>query len=332
MAVRKTESRIPANFGAADLGQAAIAADARCALVSFVTSPLVVDRENTYVVFVTDPGLSGSVQTFEWSFVENGGAPVVQTSTYGETSYDPQSIGTLNVTVRLLGPGNAEQASLTLEQEIVALQAEIEALISAARNSTGPGIGNPEVAREIVNDHSPYHQNITLTAPESGDAFQKFVYSMAYNGALQRTPAQRKEQLAQLAAALNSGGADFQTLTAAGVGLCSIRLTLLAMTQPPGSGTPFLPWTELPVPAPAHAAADEQLRQTLAALDEPKRIDLFNLVRFPKSNVVQCARIIEALRNRYFSGTNFEDVLTGMSGTRAHWIMRHFREGPLSTS
>jgi hypothetical protein len=99
-----------------------------------------------------------------------------------------------------------------------------------------------------------------------------------------------------------------------------------------GSPAPLLAWTELPEPSAQRAVAEEQLRQTLAALDEPQRIDLFNVTRFPKSNITQCGRIIEALRDRYFSGTNFNDILSGMSGTRAHWITRHFREGPLKRS
>ena len=333
MPLRKTEGRIPANLGASDLGQAAVAADGRCALVSFVTSPLVVNRENIYVVFVTDPGLAGAVQTFEWSFVENGGSPVVQTTDYGETSYGPQSIGTLSLTVRLLGPGNAEQASLALDQEIVALQADIEALISNAKDNPGPGMGNPDVARELVNDHSPYYQDIALKTPESGEAFQQFVFGVVSDGALQRTPAQRKQHLDELAASLNTEGANFQTLTTEGAGVCGIRLTLLAMTVSASPGNPpFLDWTELPEPPAERAAADQKLQEKLAALDEPKKIDLFNIVRFPRSNIVQSARIVEILRDHYFSGANFNDVLTGMSGTRAHWIRRHFREGPLVPS
>jgi hypothetical protein len=323
MSVRKTESRLPATLAAADLGEAATAPDGRCALVSFVTSPLVVGRENTYVAFVTDAGLAGAVQSFEWSFAENGGAPAVQTTSFGEAVYTPSATGQLTVTVRLLGAGNSEQSTLTLNQEITALQPEIEAAIAGARNNAGPGIGNPEVAREIVNDHSPYHQQVALRTPESGDAFQRFVFGMVQEGAIQRPPAQRKQQLTQLAAALNEGTTDFQTLAAAGAGLCGIRLALLAMTRTD------LPWTELPEQATRRAAADQRLREALAALDEAKRVDLFNLVRFPKSNVVQCARIIETLRDRYFNGTSFQDVLTGMSGTRAAWITRHFREGPL---
>jgi hypothetical protein len=73
MTVRKTENRIPADFQAADLGEASIASDGRSALISFVTTPLVVSRENTYVAFVTDQTLSASAASFEWSVTENGG-------------------------------------------------------------------------------------------------------------------------------------------------------------------------------------------------------------------------------------------------------------------
>ena len=58
MSVRKTESRIPANFQATDFGEAVVAPDGRCALVSFITAPVLVDRENVnvYVLFVTERG------------------------------------------------------------------------------------------------------------------------------------------------------------------------------------------------------------------------------------------------------------------------------------
>jgi hypothetical protein len=325
MSVRKTESRLPASAVAADLGQAVVAADGRSALVSHISSPVVAGRENIYVVFVTDAGLAGSVQTFEWSFAENGGAPNVQTTEKGEIAYTPSATGQLSLTLRLLGAGNSEQGVLTVTQDIAALHAEIEAAIAAARNETGPGIGNPNVAREIVNDHSPYHQDVTLQHPESDDAFQRFLFGLMYEGAVQRPPPQREEQLGRIADALNGDGAGFKDAVLGGIGLCGIRLPLLAMTRSQ------LPWTELPQANAERVTADEQLRESLAGLDELARIDLFNLIRFPKSNVVQTARIIEALRDHYFSGANFHDVITGMNGTRAFWISRHFREGPLAT-
>lgn len=327
MPVRKTESRIPANSQASDLGEAVVAGDERCVLISFITSPLVVGRENVYVVYVTDATLASSAQTFEWSFTENGGTPKVQTTEHGEISYRPASIGSLALAIRILGPGNTEQASLSIAQAVVSPNVELEALITGARNEPGPGLANPDVARELVNDHNPYYQNVALQTPETGDGFQRLVFGLVSDGALQRTAAERKRHLDELAASLNGQGGDFATLVAKGSGVCGIRLALLAMTIPA-----LLDWTELPEPSNQRVMADEQLCQALAALDEEKRIDLFNLVRFPKSNITRCGRMLEALRDRYFSGTNFNDVLTGMSGTRAHWIVRHFREGPLLRS
>lgn len=323
MSVRKTESRLPASAVAADLGQAVVAADGRSALVSHISSPVVAGRENIYVVFVTDAGLAGSVQTFEWSFAENGGAPNVQSSDDGEIAYTPNAPGQLSVRVRVLGSGNSEQAVLSLEQDSVAPNVELEGIITDARNETGPSASNPEVARELINDHNAYYQNVTARNPEPGDAFQRFVFSMVYDGVTQRTATRRKQHFDELAHSLNDSAPDFAASIAEDVGVCGVRLALLAMVM--GE----LDWTELPEAQPQRASGDEELRERLAQLDQNTLIDLFNLVRFPKSNIVQCARIIEALRDRYFPGTNFNDVLTGMSGTRAHWIVRHYREGPL---
>jgi hypothetical protein len=325
--VRKTESRIPANFQASDLGEAVVAGDGRCALVSFITSPLVVGRENNYVVFVTDTTLASSAQSFEWAFTENGGAPETHTTEDGEISYSPKAAGRLDLAVRILGSGNTEQAALSLVQEVAALNVELETLIGDAQNQPGPGVSNPDVARELINDHNPYYQSVALQTPEEGDAFQQFVFGMVFDGALQRTVAERKRHLDELAASLNNQGADFATLVAKGAGVCGIRITLLAMILPA-----LLNFTELPEPFNQRVVADEQLRQTLAALSEENRIDLFNLVRFPKSNITLCGRILEALRDRYFAGTNFKDVMTGMSGTRALWIVKNFMMGPLLRS
>src|SRR5205823_8413173 len=97
MPVRKTESRIPADLQASDLGEAVTSVDGRCTLLSYITSPLASSRENVYVLFVTDTGLAAGAQSFEWTFTENGGAPNTQTTQNGEVSYRPQAIGKLDV-------------------------------------------------------------------------------------------------------------------------------------------------------------------------------------------------------------------------------------------
>jgi hypothetical protein len=329
MPVRKTERRLPANRQAQDLGQAVVASDGRCALVSFVSSPVVVGRDNVYVLFVTDAGLATAAQSFEWTFTENGAVAATETTDHGEITYRPRATGTLAVAVRVLGAGNATQATLELAQDVVVTNAQLEGLITAARNQTGPTVTNPEVARELINDHNPYYQAVQLTAPESGDAFQRFVFTMLHDGAQVRTAVERKRLLDELSGVLNGGAGDFVHLSAQGIGVGAVRLVLLAMLPPSASGSPPLAWTELPEPPSPRASAEETLRQQLAALSEDVRIDLFNRLRFPKSNIHECARLLQALRDRYFAGVAFEAVLTGLSGTRAHWIVRHYREGPL---
>src|SRR5262249_24563070 len=135
MPVRKTESRIPANFTPADLGEAVVATDGRCALVSFISAPLAVSRKNIYVIFVTDPALAASVESFEWSFTDDTGTPVLKTTDFGQVDFTPSTEGYLALKVRLLDASSSEQASLSLTQQIGPLNAELEAIIDAAANN-----------------------------------------------------------------------------------------------------------------------------------------------------------------------------------------------------
>ncbi len=326
MPVRLTESRIPANFQSTDLGQSSSSADNKCTLVSFISNPLVVDRKNSYVLFVTDAGLAAAVQTYEWRFTLNGNPPHVEGSDEGEISYTPTETGTLTVVVRLLGAGNAEQSIVEMSQSVVVKNAELESMISSAAGESGPGVGNPEVARELINDYNPYYQSVNLQNPEGDNSFKCFLFGTLSDRIQRQNSARRKQHLDQIAAALNSDLSDYAELAAEGAGVGGIRLALLAMSL---GDSPPVPWTELPEASGARETAARELRQRLNTLDTNMRVDLFNLVRFPKSNITLCGRILEKLRNRYFNGTNFNDVMNGMSGTRAVWIMRHFNEGPI---
>lgn len=326
MPARKTESRLPDGFTADDLGEAASSAQGNAVLISYIKSPLVIGRPNTYVLMVTDAATASAAASYEWTFTENDAVAHSQTTSIGECTYIPQAIGAFAASVKIKGADNSEKATVTLTQEVTQLNSELETLISNALNETGPGVGNIDVARELINDHNPYYQQVTPQPAESGDGFKRFVFSMASEGLLHRNAEQRRTLLNDLASSLNNGSGDFATLASEGLGVCRIRMTMAAMV------VGGLPWTELPEAAAPRASAYQQLREQLAALDENKKIDLFNLLRFPKSNISVCAKILEALRNRYFNGANFNDVLTGMNGTRAHWINRHYKEGPLVTT
>jgi hypothetical protein len=326
--VRKTETRFPAGLAASDVGEAVVAADGRCALVSFLCSSLAPNQENTYVLFVTDASLASSIDSYDWLFAEDGAFPQDMQTTVGEASYTPSTVGNLTVIVRALDSGGTELATLTLIQDVGPLNPALEDLIQTADDAPGPGANNPKVLREIVNAYYSYYQNVALKVPESGDAFKRYVCSFLFDGTLKKTPDEREALLDQLADALENNPDAFPIVALEGVGVCAIRLTLLAMTFPQSS--PLLPWTELPQDPNQNAVADDQLRQQLGAFSDDDKVDIFNIARFPKTNITQCGSIVETLRDKYFPGASFDDVLTGMSGTREHWITMHYSKGPLA--
>jgi hypothetical protein len=329
--IRKAESRIPIGFQASDLGEAVTADDGSCVLISYITSPLVTDRSNSYALFVTDPTVASTARTFRWCFGESEGAFDTFETDIGTIEYAPQGNGTLFLTVSVLDAAGAEQASVSMNQDIVWPNNELEILIEDTEDQPGPGMGNLEVIRELINDHVNYYRNVQLQTPEASDSFQKVVFGLARDGILAHSPKERAIHLDAIATSLNNDAVQFAELAQRGVGVCAIRLALLAMVLPkPGSEVPLLPWTELPEGSTQRAAASIRVQQALASLDNSSKIDLFNIARFPKSNITSCARIVEALRDRYFKGSSFDEVLTGMSGTRAAWISRHFTEGPLT--
>jgi hypothetical protein len=323
MPVRKTESRIPDTFQAADLGQAITASG--CTMISFVTSPLVLDRPNQYVIIITDTGIAASAASYEWTVTESGVAPATSTSTVGELDLEPSHTGSLKVVVRILNGSGTELAALTLDQTVVPPSEELEDLIAESNEEAGPGMADPDALRELINQYNAYYQSVTLQASEPIGGFKRLVFNMCFDGVIKRNVDERKRHVGQLAVAVNSGNTDFATLSTQGIGVCNVRLLLLAMTLPG-----MIPWTLMPTDPNERALRLSDLHQDLAGLDENKRIDLFNIARFPKSNIKVCARMLENLRNQYFSTASFDDVLTGMSGARAQWIIAQYRQGPIT--
>lgn len=323
MGVRKTESRLPIGIQPSDLGQAVVSGDV--SLISFITAPLAVNRENFYVAFVTDSAIAASVQSFEWTFTLDNGSPDVTTTEIGQISFTPSAEGSLGVTLRLLNAASAEIAKLELSQEVGPLNAELETLIAGAANNPGAGMGNPDVLRELVNDHNPYYMNVPLQTPETSNAFSQYLFSTVVDSVLETKQEKRNYLLEQVAASINDGETDFVSAIAPGLGVAKVRMLLLAMLLPPAN----LPFNELPFENAENAAADEQLRQQIVAMSEEDKIDFFNRVRFPKSNIFFSGKLLEALRDKFFSGVNFDDVIQKMSGTMAEWITLNYNKGPL---
>lgn len=330
MSSRKTESRIPENFQLSDLGQAVAAGDSRCALVSFLTSPLVVDRENVYVLFVTDPALMTAAQSFEWVFSEEAGVPITQTTEHGAISYRPQATGNLNLTVRILGAGNTEQATLALVQEVGLLNTELEAMINQSDEVT-PVAADPETSRELVNEIHGYLDQLVPRDADSDSSLNKLVFAIAYAEAMLIPPADRSEQIEKLAFALEEGAtASFADQAETGIGLCQVRPQILAMfvSATPGGSDWLISPREFPLDVEARGRIQSELNLALEQLDETRRIDLFNLLRFPKSNLRMAVQLVEALRAQYFAGEDLPSILADED--KAKILISQFKEGPFA--
>ena len=325
MSVRKTESRLPAGTQPGDLGEAVMATDGRCVLISAITAPLAVDRENFYVVFVIDPLLIPTVTGYLWTFTIDGVPVDTQITGIGQVRFIPSVQGYLQVKVQVQSGGPAPGAELQLIQQVAPSNIDLEALIAAASEKPGAGMGNPDVLRELVNDHNPYYQDVPLAAPEAGDAFSKFLFSTVNDGVLETKQEKRHDLLEEVAAAINTGETDFAASVGPGLGVAKLRLPLLVMMLSPAT----MPFTELPETNAENVAADEQLRQQLAGLPEEDQIDWYNRVRFPKSNIALCGKLLEALRDKFFPGVVFEDVLKKMSGSMSDWLILNYNKGPL---
>ena len=328
MGARKSESRLPSGMSAQDLGDSVVSADGRCALIAHSSAPVVAGRDNDYVLMTTDPGLAATATSFSWTFVENGVTTRTETTGHGYVVYRPVASGLLSVDVRVLDAGGSELGGNTLEQDVTMPSIDVEDLIGAAQERPGPEIGDPEALRELVNQYGGYYSGLSPTVPEAGDAFLQLLFRMALDGVAHQSATTRRTLVEDLAGALERDGQEFAVKAASGVGVCGIRLALLAMVLP-NPAAPYLAWTELPEPAQERAVAERALRQSLGALSDDVRCDLLTVARFPKSNIVACARLLEALRNRYYAGVTFADLVAGQAGMRTNVIWRDYREGPL---
>jgi hypothetical protein len=72
MPVRKTEQHLPTGYLAEDFGESASSVDAKIALISFNSSPVVQKRLQSYVVFVLDDSLAAQVDHFDWIIKSDG--------------------------------------------------------------------------------------------------------------------------------------------------------------------------------------------------------------------------------------------------------------------
>lgn len=325
MPVRKTERQLPASVSAADLGQTE--GDAIAVLVSYHSSPIVKDRMQTYVVFVLDAVMQTNAASFRWQISGNA-----FTTQHGILEYTHTAEGNAQISVEIRDGASVALKTLSLEQTVIPLNAELETLVNTT-DEVAPTAADPETSRELVNDVRVYIDEIAPRALDSESSLNKMLFCVAYAEAMLIPPIDRAAQTDRLANTLEEGtGESFAEQAKEGIGLCQVRPAILAMyrSATPGGSDWLISRREFPHDPDARNAIQTELDTALAALNETQRIDLFNLLRFPKSNLNMAAQLLEAFRNQYYPGEGLPSVITDED--KAKTLISQYKEGPFALS
>ena len=158
----------------------------------------------------------------------------------------------------------------------------------------------------------------------------RLIFALAYAEALRVPPPDRGIQLEHLAAALDLGAASsFADQAEPGIGLCQVRPQVLGMyVNHEGATDPFIARQEFPHDESARRTIRNQLKSALEQLSAGDQADLFNMLRFPKSNLRVAITLMEALMSQYFSGETLPEILA--DETKAKTLIAQFKEGPFA--
>lgn len=325
MPVRSTERSLPPGLVASDLGQAV--GDASAVLVSYHSSPCAVGRPQTYVVFVLDAAMQGTVERYRWTV----GTANTET-TEGVFEHIPAAEGNLQVDVSLLDGGATTLKALSIAQSVVPLNRDLEFLISRPDEVTAVA-DDPETSREIVNDVRVYIEELAPRSADPDSSLNKLLFAIGYAEAMNVRPVERATQTREMAAALAADEAEtFTDQAATGIGLCQVRPQLLAMfvSATAGGTTPMLALRDFPRAVEERAETAAALRTEFIALAAAQKVDLFNLLRFPKSNLRMAMQLVQKLMERFFPGESLPAILADEA--KANSLISQYKEGPIAAA
>ncbi len=339
---------MPLNFTAADLGQfASVAAGQPPAppptpnihLISYLSSPIIRQRMQHYVVIVDSliPSTLGvTIGQYDWT-INDAGTPHTQRTDAGILEYTPQNLGALSVSVNVLDTGGATIATVALTQQVVPpftpLEEKIdeeEAPIPGARARTTPEAAHPETSRELINDLRRYAD--AIAPPASDDLLDRLLLSIAYSVTLripQSSQVVRNTRLENAAREINNGNhAGFLGVAENGIGLGECRPHVLAMCLNKTGTTPYIPFVQIPARGGTRNTALAGIRTAFNALPETEKIDLFNLLRFPKTHFRMMKTVLERMRDEYFNGQVMQTLLGDR--TKIERLITEYQEGGIS--
>lgn len=332
--VRKTEKRLPDGYCTADLGQSVskgVTPGGEYHLVSYLTSPVAKGSYNDYVVFVT----KGATEPdhYLWSFrcvYTSKTYLSIQVTHNGLFQFRvPEDAERLEVKVELCDVMSNALVTLTMEQDVIKSFEVVDALMQP----TAPGVtdinkfvdaGNPETTREIFDNFRIYIEEAAFKETDrlmqSGTAEgipPAFLAAVVYKETIFRPyqftwsrpyiyESNRSKELELAAEEINgllgSGLIPHRNNT---LGVCQIYLPTLAMHLG------HITFRELPPTGKdaVHKKIADDYEANIKGSDT--ETDLYNLLRFPKTNILMAAKILNSLKNRNkrWPDLKFKDIM-----------------------
>lgn len=325
--VRLTESRLPPGYLPEDLGQIAMTEENDSYLISYLTSPIRRGVINTYVLFIVDSSLADKVASYTWSvtladlrdeWVDNKCAGIFRyafeaaTDVFGDT--------TTTILVKLNDDEGNLLRQLTLQQEIIAPNASLEKIFRQTKFSDELDYvlqriafgGHPSTTREVVNDFGLYinmaFEKFKDQSPYSDYLIPKqMLAAITYLSVMAVPEKKRNSILEDAAKELNSTGIPgvFYRIIAdlpKPLGVCQIspQMAALVANKLPSSGDfeGYLEWREFSGNENMWGNYQKKLMSEFEDLSKEDKVDLLNLVRFPKSNIQICYGLLLKLKQR----------------------------------
>lgn len=307
MAVRPTESRIPATLTTHDLGQASLpvmTGSGGYTLISYLTSPVVVLTRLDYVLFALH-GAGGDEYHWKVEALPSPGTVITSKVTEeGVFNWTASATGDVRVSVQVFVSGTAI-ATLELVQTVQNRNAAVEALL-APYVAAGTAGAAGDTLRELVNDLKDY---IVAGATATGVAGIPSVLLAAVLyietnsrpkegtvGAAAKRKAWdeddiRDVELESLADIYDDSlGIRRHLYAATSLGVGQIAQTTAAMAL--GK----IVWRDQDITA--RNVVRDQILADYRNLSDADRIDIYNQLRFPKTNVALAAQLLAKLKNR----------------------------------
>ncbi len=330
------------------------------ALVSYLTSPLTKDLLNQYVVFIIDPDLVAGIASYQWDVyktIDVGVVPVLISSSVTEEGvfdYRPTEIGEFTISVSLKDAQNQILDSLEMKQSVIPFSEEFDARVNALATTISRfwsdwkpdiTIGKAKITNELVNDLYQYILD-AVEEPIDGQTNQipwQLLAAIAYRemffspkesptGTTWDKP-NRTNEMWLYRNYVNEVNYGFIDVADWSLGICQMQpQTLATALTNPVTQTTYTPFLEEDKTEQNGKLIADQRLQAYLALSEPDRIDLFNLLRFPKTHLRMCNILLQKLKNRSTRVPLLDDeaLLADQKGIQI--IATEYNQGPTTST